>query len=242
MLALPGRQTPASIGQLRDGNDFEMALQFNRWLALHLLALQCMTISLNELAQCEDRLQAEIVERECLLAALRVLRSHAAKGQSLSSLELGVLASALLHRPQHTVVIESTATSDAVPAPELPQPAALPPPPPAPRYVHPDLSDWKFHGHGGDSEAVRWAIMRMTEDFSLTDVAALLKREGRPLKSSQISVVLTRLKSRRELEEIARSQGPIPAVFRRPGWALPLEEIIDQPDDSAAAESIPAAA
>ena len=213
------------------------ALQFVGRLALHLLVLQCMTLSLDELTQCEDRLQAEIVERECLLAAVRVLRSHAAKGQSLSSLALGVLGSALLHGPQKAMVIESTPTKDA------PQPAALPPPPPPPpRYVHPDLSHYRFHSHGGDSEAVRWAIKRMTGDFSLTDIAALLKREGGFLQNSQISVVLTRLKSRGELEEIARSQGPKPAVFRRPDWALPLEEITDQPDDSAAAESIPAAA
>lgn len=205
-----------------------------------------MSLTFDELLQCEERLQTEIVERECLLAAVRVLRGHAAKGQSLATLDLSVLGSALLRSPQKALVLESAATEDSTTSalPPAPEPAALPPPPPPPpRYVHPDFNDWKFRGHGGDSAAVRWAIERMTGDFSLPEIATLLEREGRGLKNSQISVVLTRLKGRGELDELERSNGPKPAVFRRPDWALPLEEITAQPLDSeATAETVGAAA
>jgi hypothetical protein len=55
----------------------------------------------------------------------------------------------------------------------------------------------------------------MTNDYSLHDLAALLAREGRSLRNIEISVVLSRLKARGEIEEIRPSAGPKPALFRR---------------------------
>ena len=70
---------------------------------------------------------------------------------------------------------------------------------------------------------VKWAIQRMTDDYSLRDIAALLEREGRPMGGSEISVVLTRMKCRGEIQEITRGHGPIPAVFRKPENAISLD-------------------
>ncbi len=62
----------------------------------------------------------------------------------------------------------------------------------------------------------------MTDDYSLRDIAALLEREGAPIDSPEISVVLTRLKARGEIEEIRPSAGPHPALFRKPENLTPL--------------------
>ncbi len=189
-----------------------------------------MSLTLAEITAHQKRLRQEIMERECLLAAFNVLHGYAARGDNPTTLDLASLISAVPSTPPAALEL-------AAPAPALPAP-----PPPPPRYIHPDLTQYRFTGHGGDSEAVRWAIKRMTGDFSLTDVAALLEREGRRMMNSQISVVLTRLKRRGQIEEVECSAGPNPAVFRRPDWALPLEEITAAQNNPAAAETIPAAA
>ena len=71
------------------------------------------------------------------------------------------------------------------------------------------------------------------EDYTLTDIAALLRREGYPMGSAEISVVLTRLKGRGEIEEIRRGGGRTPAVFRKPESPAPQEsEMTDATGES----------
>jgi hypothetical protein len=166
-----------------------------------------MPLTLDEIVEHEERLRREIVERECLLAAFKVLHGHVANGQGPKSLELGSLVSALTPPRRAVASPEQTAESPATPPP----PPGHPPKP----YIHPELEAIGSR-FGNGTKIVRWAIQRMTVDYSLRDIAALLEREGRPTRSSEISVVLTRLKSRGEIEEIQRSSGPIPALFRKP--------------------------
>jgi hypothetical protein len=201
---------------------------FNLQLALQLLVLQCMSLTIDEIVEYQDRLRREIVERECLLAAFNVLHGYVANDRAPKSLELGRLVSAL--------VSSSSGVSLAEPATELsvaPAAAALPPQPPVPPYIHPELKAIA-NGYGSNGKIVSWAIQQMTDDYSLRDIAALLEREGSPMRSADISVVLTRLKSRGEIEEVERARGPIGSVFRKPESATsPDTEPADQTDSAA---------
>ena len=168
-----------------------------------------MTLTPEKLTEYEDRLRTEIVERECVLAAIKVLRSYNGNGQWRQSVQLGPLAMRLIGP-----VAEMPNITAALPEP-APQPVAPLPYVPPPRKINPELEKLGPY-HGRDTRLVKWAIARMTEDFSLTHIAALLEREGSSLKSAAISVVLTRLKGRGEIEEIRRGSGPVPALFRKP--------------------------
>jgi hypothetical protein len=169
-----------------------------------------MNPTLDEIATHRARLREEIMERECLLAALEIFEKYAASGHIPQSMQLGSLVSKFV--PSRPADLKELPSSHAPP----PAPVALPPKPPVERYIHPELKHWSFQGHGANTNLVRWAIQRMTGDYSLHDIAALLEREGRGLFPADISVVLTRLKRRGEIEEITRSAGPKPAVFRTP--------------------------
>jgi hypothetical protein len=149
------------------------------------------------------------------LAALKLLRSYNANGEWPQSLDLAPVAMRLLCPMQ-----EMPGTQAALP--QLTAQADAPPrwTPPPPK-INPELEKLR-HGHGGDSRVVKWAIARMTDDFSLTDIAALLKRENYSRKGSKISVVLTRLKGRGEIQEIKCGSGANPAVFRKPENPIPL--------------------
>src|SRR5437868_5550216 len=78
-------------------------------LALQLLLLQCMTLTIDEILEHEERLRREIVERECLLAAFKVLHGYFANGQGPKSLELGPLVSVLALSPPAVALPERTA-------------------------------------------------------------------------------------------------------------------------------------
>ncbi|MGI9086532.1 MAG: hypothetical protein ACR2HH_02135 [Chthoniobacterales bacterium] len=138
-----------------------------------------MPLTLDEIVEHKDRLHREIVERECLLAAFDVMHQYVTSGRAPKSMELGGLFSGLL--PSH---LNGELKELAAPAP------VSPPRPAPPRYVNPELK-MLMRGHDGDTRLVRWAIERMTDDYSLLDLAALLGREGRPLKNA---LVLTRLR------------------------------------------------
>lgn len=183
--------------------------------ALHLLVLPCMSVTLDEIKVYEERLRREIVERECLLAAFKVLHGYMDNGHGQRSIELGFLASALASAPP-AALLPKCATEVS------PAPPALPAPPPVPRYVHPELAAIKYR-HGANTTVVAWAIQRMTDDYSLLDIRALLEREGYPLQSSEISVVLTRLKRRGKIEEVQCGSGPHLSIFRKPENAIPQE-------------------
>ena len=110
-----------------------------------------------------------------------------------ANLELGSLVSAL-GSSAPTVTLQDTA--GPVAPPSMPAKPKM-----EPRYIHPELAEIG-HRYGNYGTLVKWAISRMTDDYDLRDIQELLKREGSPLKSAQISVVLTRMKGRGEIIEI----------------------------------------
>lgn len=178
-----------------------------------------MSPILDQITAYENRLRAEVMERECILAALKVLRTYADNGHAPQALELLPMAARLLGPMQE--VQSLPAALPARPSTQNPAPIPL-------RKVHPELEKLGS-GYGSYTDTVKWAIQRMTDDFSLLEIAELLEREGRTLKGAKISVVLTRLKSRGEIHEIARSAGPKPAYFRRPENRLPLSDETNEP-------------
>ena len=184
-----------------------------------------MSLTIDEIVEYQDRLRREIVERECLLAAFNVLHGYVANDRAPKSLELGSLVSALTR--------SAPGVSFPEPAVELPPAPALPPEPHVPPYIHPELQELG-NGHGSYGKIVAWAIKQMKDNYSLRDIAALLEREGYPMRPAHISVVLTRLKSRGEIEEIQRGSGPIPAVYRKPESATCPETESPGPTDGAA--------
>ena len=195
-------------------------------LALHVLALKCMALTLHEIVEHQERLRAEILERECLLAAFNVLQEYAANGQNPKSVDLATLTSALPAGTRRAPVVNAP-------------PAQLPAPKPVPYvkpYIDPELEELLEHNRTHVA-VVRWAIERMTDDFSLADIRKLLARAGYSLVGPEISVVLTRLKRQGEIEEIERAHGPTPAMFRKPEAGISTDS-----DAANAAESTEVAA
>lgn len=177
---------------------------------MHVLVLHCMTLTLEELEQRKEQLRHEIMERECILAALEVLHRHAAGGRSSKTIEVSTFLPALLTFPGSTPI-------DSAPI-EVPKPAALPPPPPPERYIHPELKEIGYW-QGRNTRLVQWAIRQLPGEFTIKDIFALLEKEGGRLESPEISVVLSRLKQRKEIVEIREGRGRTPAVFRNPSAA-----------------------
>jgi hypothetical protein len=198
-------------------------------------------INLDEIATHRARLREEIMERECLLAALDVVEKYAASGHGPNSMRLGNLLSALL--PSRPTAEVKELPMPAAPAAASPPsaPTALPPPPPVERYVHPELRAIVEHWNVNHTKIVEWAVAQMTEDYSLHDLSALLRREGYSLRNAEISVVLSRLKARGEIEEIKPGAGPLPAVFRPPQGVQPAlsDEVpgVAAPDEHSSARS-----
>lgn len=171
-----------------------------------------MSLSLDEILQCEERLQAEIAERECLLAVVKVMRGYAAKGQCIGSMDFSLVGSVLRLGAPKALIVESAPEQAATPSPK---PAPLPPPK---RYIHPELEELAKHC-SSHVAIVKWAIGRITDDFSLQHIQQLLKREGYSLSGAAISTVLTRMKRNGEIDQTIRSRGPVPAIFRKPECA-----------------------
>src|SRR5713226_3030557 len=103
-----------------------------------------MPLTLDEIVEHEERLRREIVERECLLAAFKVLHGYAANGQGPKSLELGSLVSALLPST-------SDVSLNELGAPPPPAPAELPAQAPVTRYMHPELRAIRY-GFGNNGK------------------------------------------------------------------------------------------
>lgn len=163
-----------------------------------------MHLTLDEIATHRTRLQQEIRERESLLAAFDMVEKYAAANRHVPALvNLNGLISTL-------PAIENQPETSAIPAP------ADPPPAPVKRYVHPELQAISPNAQGRLGPLVRWAIQRMPEDYSVHDIEKLLRKEGQGIRPSQISVVVSRLKERGEIEEVQPGRGPIPALFRAP--------------------------
>lgn len=180
--------------------------------------------------QHEERMRREIVERECVLAAFNVLRGYFMNGQGSKSIELTSLALALVREPSHLPLEERTApASPAIQTEHSPT-----------RYVHPELRALNEQ-HAGKGEIVSWAIRRMTDDYSVGDITALLNREGYVITSAEISVVLTRLKKRGEIEELRRGKGRKAALFRKlSNGTIVEEEVAGQTEADQRTAELPA--
>jgi hypothetical protein len=167
-----------------------------------------MTLTITEIEENKERLRQEIMERECLLAALEVLHKHATARRGAKSIDLGGIFPTLLPGMATTLPAGQVALLESAPA-------ALPPPPPPKSYIHPDLEKFGVNRHGSNTVAVQWAIERLTGDYTLQGIQALLAREGRRLRSAEISVVLSRLKKRGKITEIQCGYGRKPSIFRK---------------------------
>ena len=166
-----------------------------------------MTITLHEIEERKEHLRQEILERECLLATLEVLRKHVAASGGSKTIDLGNLFPVWLPGQEAASPARQVTLLESAPV-------ALPPPPPAP-YLHPDLEKIGYQRHGATSMVVQWAIEQLTGDYTLQDIQALLTREGRHVKSAEISVVLSRLKRRGKINEIRCGIGRKPSIFRK---------------------------
>jgi hypothetical protein len=171
-----------------------------------------MDFTIDQVIEHQERLAREIAERESLLTVFKVLYSCAA---------IRLLRDAPASLPP------SMAETFPIPAP-------------APPYLHPDLQSWQDET-GGLSAAVRWAIERMTADYSLREIHALLKREGFFIRPGQVSAVLTRLRKRGEIEMIQYGHGPTPDTYRGPAPVILPEthpaDVMSDPATTAAAAS-----
>lgn len=167
-----------------------------------------MTLTRDEIEERKEQLRQEILERECLLAALNVLHKHACGDRATRPIDVGAFLPAFLVSPG------ATPPGAHVPLLEYASVAAPRPAPPE-HYIHPELKEFR-NRHGGNTWKVKWAIDRLSGDYTLKDIHALLAREGSPLQGAEISVILTRLKRRREITEVRPGNGRKPAVFRKP--------------------------
>jgi hypothetical protein len=158
----------------------------------------------DEILAQEERLKQEIADKEILLNALQILRSQIGKGDDSSAAPSGELAT---DAPKISV---QTAPSSA----------SLPPVPA--RYAHPELVAISAR-RGTKGDIVAWAIQRMTDDYSVADIVALLRREGANLSGAEISVVISRLKNRGEIEEIRQGRGRKGSIFRKRDNAISRE-------------------
>lgn len=187
-----------------------------------------MPLTLDEIIGHENRARREIAERECLLAALKVLRGYTAQGDTPGSTETNSLIPGLVPFTSQVEWKELDAPTPAVP--ETPPVPVSPP-----RYIHPELRAIG-NGHGSSSRIVEWAISRMTDDYTVRDLATLLKCEGHGMESADISLVLARLKNRGEIEQLKPSSGATPAVYRKLAKANPPNEESDAAMSGAEAE------
>ena len=168
-----------------------------------------MTLTRDEIEERKEQLRQEILERECLLAALEVLHKHACADRATRPIDVGTYLPAFLASPGATLPARQAPLLESAPA-------AVPPPPAPPEYyIHPELKKFGDR-HGVHTAIVQWAIHRLSGDYTLKDIHALLAREGRPLRKAEISVILSRLKSRGEIAEVQRGNGRTAAVFRKP--------------------------
>jgi hypothetical protein len=165
-----------------------------------------MPLTFDEITQREERLRREIAERERMLAAYQLLRADTVNHQSWELSEAPIVAA---------VAPPATGASNVRPPESSYAPAPINPPAPLARKINPVLAALQLK-HGGNGRAVWWAIKQMTGDYTLRDIRALLEREGCQMPHAEISVVLTRLKQRGEIEEIRPGGGRTPAVYRKP--------------------------
>jgi hypothetical protein len=163
-----------------------------------------MAPTIDEILAQEERLKQEIADKEILLNALQILRSQIGKGDDSSAAPSGELAT---DAPKISV---ETASS-----------SASPPPIPA-RQVHPELAAIYAQDHN-NGDVVRWAIKQMTDDYSVGDIGARLRKEGCNLAGAEISVVISRLKNRGEIEEIRQGRGRKGSIFRKRDNAISQE-------------------
>ena len=160
-----------------------------------------MPLTLKEVMQREEALHREIAERKHLLAAYERIRTD------------------LLTPPDESAPPPPSAELPSLPAHGL---TDVPSVDPSAAPIDPRLIQMGI-GWGGSRRMVAWAIERLQGNFDLHDIASLLKREGCALKTTDISVVLSRLNGRGEIEQVTAGHGRTGAVYRQPCSATAAE-------------------
>ena len=178
-----------------------------------------MPLTLDEITEHEKRARREIAERECLLAALKVLRGYTAQGDIPATTEPDRLLANLISFIPPIECKELSVPSPAAPATP---PAPIRPP----HYIHPELAAIG-NLFGNSAKVVKWAIGRMTDDYTVRDLLALLDQEGHGMARAHVSLILANLRNRGEIEQLEPSSGPNPALYRKPANANPP---VDEPE------------
>lgn len=158
-----------------------------------------MPLTIDEITQREEDLRQEIAERERLLAAYQLIRSDRAKPTVSASLGAPLAPAEVLRLEAPAQPLLEEGNRERFTPPK----------------VNPALAAIRA-AHGAKSAVVAWAIERMTVDYTVSDLAALLAREGHRMPSVEISVVLTRFKAQGKIEEIKCGRGRRASVYRKP--------------------------
>src|SRR3954454_23260835 len=122
-----------------------------------------MKVTIEQILEREERLEREILERQCYLGAIQALRAHLQNRPEKESLELGTLAS-MIAAPTFPALPKEAI--ELLLADSTSAPAQLPAAPRVECYIHPELKaiGTRF---GSKTEAVCWAIRHMTDDYSV---------------------------------------------------------------------------
>lgn len=186
--------------------------------------LTSVPLTPEEIEKREAGIREEIEVRERLLEAYAALRTQ------------------LEQREHPTPEPAIGSASPSIPPPAATQPIAAPEPPPLPKAELPPspipegprLPEFLKTGrHGSTGRIVAWAIQHMTEDYTLRDIEDFLSRHGGAKSPEAISVVLTRMKRRGEIQETKMGGGRRACVFRKPDIAPPgTKEEGDTPRDA----------
>jgi len=151
-------------------------------------------MTLEEITVREAELREQIAERQQLLAAYQLIRADRDKSVARHAGGVGRDES---ERP--------TNAQAAAPSVE-----ATPPVPVTPEVNLQALSK----GYGGGIRAVTWAIRQMTTDFTVRDIAAVLRQAECPMGVEKVSVVLNRMKRDGKIIEVTKGRGRAPSLFR----------------------------
>lgn len=179
---------------------------------------ESMPLTIEEIAQRQQGLRNEIALRERLLEAYTAVRAEMEHGPIQPSLPANAFTPAGAAGP---VLGNSAATlllANAIPV-------AAPPPPPK---MNPELEALST-SYGGLGRVVSWAIERLSGEFTLRDIAAVLAGEDWRITGAEISVVLSRLKRRGEIVEVRFGCGRRPTVYRKAASAALQEHEATDP-------------
>jgi hypothetical protein len=176
-------------------------------------------LTIEEITQREEGLSREIGLMQRLLDAYTAVRADMEHGpiQPALAANLSAPVSAGNPTPGNSAATLLLANASL--------PAAVPP---ASRTMNPELEALST-SYGGTGRVVSRAIERLNGEFTLRDIAAVLARENWTTRGAEISVVLSRLKRRGEIEEIQFGCGRRPTVYRKRASAAHQEQEATDP-------------